>query len=127
MNEKQLTRLSVIGIIISVFAIYIFVSGVKPAPVKIGEIGFDHVGNTVNVSGTVRDVRVNDGNVFFTLYDSTGEIRVVVWSDVYSALRDSGIDSEGIRDGMNVTLEGKVDVHGGYLEIVMASPRLSLI
>jgi len=127
MNEKQLTRLSVLGIVVSVFAIYIFVSGIQPLHVKIGEIGFDHVGNTVNVTGTVRDFSISDRNAFFTLYDSTGEIRVVIWSDAYSAMKDYGIVAEDIRDGSKVNLEGKVDVHRGYLEIVMSSPRISLL
>ncbi len=127
MNEKQLTRISILGSVISLIAIYIFVSSVNPVSVNIGDITRDYAGKIVNVTGMVKNPNMKNGNAFFTLVDGTGEIRVVIWKSVMQELEMKGVDQTALKENMTISIEGAIDVYQGQLEIVPARPRMSIL
>jgi hypothetical protein len=127
MDERQLKIISVSGSLASVLALYIFVLFMVPDNVNICEIGPEYAGRIINVTGTVKDFRMNDGNAFFTLSENGCEIKVVLWKDIISGLELRGTDASLLKDNITVSLTGEVDVHMGYLQIVPTKPDLKTI
>jgi RecJ-like exonuclease len=127
MDERQLKIISLAGSVASLIVLYIFVLYVVPDNVNICDVGLEHAGRTINVTGTVKDFRMNEGHAFFTLAQDGCEIRVVLWKDRVSGLGLRGTDVSLLRDNMTVSLTGEVDVHSGYLQIVPTRPDLKAI
>jgi RecJ-like exonuclease len=127
MDEPTLTKLCVAGAATSLVAIYIFVSCLAPARVNIGEIDFSYRGQLVNVTGTIQDIELHEGSAFFTLADTTGEIDVVIWSDVLEALEAKGVPRESLAQNSTVSLVGEVDVYRGMLQVVPSTSQLPVI
>lgn len=127
MNEDQLTKIAVIGSIVTIILIYVFVSFVSPEVLDIGEIGIQHRGKVVNAIGKIKNMNHENGNIFFTLYDETGEINVVLWSNIVKALEMQGTNLSSLRENDTVSISGGVNVHRGYLQIVPARPSVSLV
>ncbi len=127
MKERQLTRMSGAGAILSLILIFIFVSYVGSPDVKIGDITFEHDGKTVRVTGMVSGFRVKDGNAFFTISDETGDIMVVVWESVMEQLLQQGDAGKALQDNVTIVMEGEVDVYRGTLEIVPLRPTITII
>ena len=127
MDERQLKIISVSGSLASLLALYMFVLCMAPENVNICEIGPGHAGRMINVTGTVKDFRMNEGNAFFTLSDNGCEINVVLWKDIISGLDLRGMNTSLIKDGIRVSLTGEADVHTGRLQIVPTRPELKTI
>jgi exonuclease VII large subunit len=127
MEERQLKIISILGSVVTLIAIYMFVSFIPVGDVKIGDITRDYSGKMVLVTGMVKNLNVKDGNAFFTLVDDTGEIRVVIWKDILLELETKGVDFEALEENVTVSVEGSVDVYKGQLEIVLTRPRISII
>jgi DNA/RNA endonuclease YhcR with UshA esterase domain len=127
MNQKQLTRLSIMGAIISLIAIYIFVSQLVPDCVKIGKLDRDYAGSSVNVTGKIKDMSMKDGNAFFTLADDTGEINVVLWKDFIEGMKMQGKDTSLLRENATISLVGEVEIYNGQLEIIPSRQRISIL
>jgi RecJ-like exonuclease len=127
MNEKELKTLSVAGSIISLIALYMFVLYAVPVHVDICDISLEHAGKIINVTGTVKDFRMNEGNAFFTLVEDGCEIRVVMWENIISGMELRGTEISMLQDNVSVSLSGEVDVHSGYLQIVPTRPTIKMI
>jgi len=118
MRERDLIRICIAGSVLSLIALFIFVNNIQPTGVNIGEITREHLGTVVNIEGTVKDLSTSEGNVFFTLEDGTGEIRVVVWKSLMDSMAsdDSGVSV--ISENVSAKIEGEVQYYRGYLEII---------
>jgi len=113
MRERFIMRISFIGSIIGLIAIYTIVSHMDYASVKIGSITGEMIGETISLVGSVKDVYVHEnGHVFLSLTDETGEIKAVMWSDTAKML------TETIETGMDVNIIGSVKLYKGELEII---------
>ncbi len=126
MDERQLKIISVSGSLASLLALYIFVLYMVPDNVNICDVSLEHAGKIINVTGTVKDFRMNEGHAFFTLVQDGCEIKVVLWKDIVSGLGLRGTDVSLLRDNMTVGLTGEVDIHMGYLQIVPTRPDLKM-
>ena len=127
MNEKQLIRISILGSVITLILIFIFVSSINPVNVKIGDIGVNDAGKTVNITGVIRNLNMKNGYVFFTLSDETGEIQIVLWSNVMKELEIKGVNQTSLKDGMSINMEGTIDIYKGQLQIVPAKSGITII
>lgn len=113
MNERFLLKLSFMGTLIGIIAIYIIVSQMDYTSVKIGSITGEMIGETINIIGAVRNVYLHeDGHVFLSLSDDTGEMKIVIWSDVAGKL------NETTEEGDFVNVIGSVKLYEGELEII---------
>jgi len=120
MNERFLMRISFIGSIIGIVAIYMIVSHMDFYGVKIGSITGDMTGTTVNVTGTVKDLyRHKDGHIFVTLFDESGDVKVVLWSDTARRLNFT------VKNGMSVNVIGNVKLYKGEPEVIARTVKLA--
>lgn len=115
MDEGFLTKISALGFVICILILYVMSTMDFHARVKLGEIDRSFIGKTVNVTGEINSVYVNEGNVFFTLSDETGEIKVVLWEDMIELI---GINVSEINDGKTANVIGNVELYKGELEIL---------
>jgi len=122
MNEKEMRIISVSGSILSLFAIYLLVTFLVPEGVGVCDLDYSMRGQILNVTGYVKDYHEKDGNVFFTLYDETCEIRVVLWEDVVKSLHLKNSENLSMKDGTKISIMGEVMVYSGSLELVPSSP-----
>ena len=128
MNEQQLMRVSFLGSVAGIVAIYIVVLNISIPMTSIGEITGASVGSDVNVTGEVSDVyRHAGGHIFFTLEDGSGSIKVVLWDDVVSEMERRGRDASLIKDGTFLNVVGEVTMYRGELEVIPRSPELEII
>jgi exonuclease VII large subunit len=118
-NEDKMLRISLIGSILGLLALYFIVLNISSVHVKVGEVTGSFMGNVVKVDGEVKDFYEHrNGHFFFNLEDDTGEIRVVIWEDMIEELRLGGIDVSGIRDGARLEITGTVELYRGELELI---------
>lgn len=126
MKESSLNRICLIGAVAGIIILYVSSFFFTQEEVNIGDIDEVMVGIKVNVTGRTDDVYFHrDGHVFFTLYDSTGNIRVVVWKDVAKQLELSG--KKRIRDNITLNLYGEIDRYKGELELIPSAKGISFI
>ena len=81
MNEKYLTKISLVGIVITLFLLFAVTSTISSESISIGKIDKSHVGKMVNITGEIINIHEKDGNYFLSIGDGTGSIRVVIWKD----------------------------------------------
>ncbi|MBU0703351.1 MAG: hypothetical protein KKC18_05745, partial [Chloroflexi bacterium] len=85
---------------------------------QIGELAGEDAGQTVIVRGTVTEVDPFPAGVKFTLADTTGEVTVLLWQDVYD-----GLSAEARPEvGAEVQVEGQVSQYQGELEVIPTRP-----
>ena len=125
MEEKHLLRFSLAGSVLSLVALYVFISLVSPESIGICGIGGDNLGSLVTVRGNASGVVHADGNVFFTLTDGTCEIRIVLWKDISDALVMKGFDTSEIREDSRLVVTGVLESSGGVLQVVPVRPSVS--
>jgi DNA/RNA endonuclease YhcR with UshA esterase domain len=119
MKERFLMRISFIGSVIGLVAIYMIVSHMDFSGVKIGSITGDMTGTTVNVTGNVEDLyRHKDGHIFFTLSDETGGVKIVIWSDTAKRLNFT------IKNNIDVNVMGNVKLYKGEPEVIARTVKL---
>jgi DNA/RNA endonuclease YhcR with UshA esterase domain len=89
-------------------------SPTPPVPVTpIGDIGGDWVGREVAVEGEVIAAASFSAGFKLTLADSSGQVVVLMWHDVY----DDCWDAPQINLGAKVRASGTVDVYEGELQV----------
>lgn len=87
------------------------------APVRIGELDSDQVGQAVTVEGIVVDVASFSSGFKFTLDDGSGQVALLLWLSTYDELADPS----GLNLGAQVQASGEVDEYAGELQVVPAS------
>ncbi len=127
MDDNQLKKVSVAGSIICLIALYVFVLFIVPENINICDITLEHIGKIINVTGTVKDFRMNEGNAFFTLTEDQCEIDVVLWENIVDGMELRGTNISSLEDNVTLNLAGEVDVHRGYLQIVPTRPNIKMI
>lgn len=118
MNERNLVKISVIGVSISLVLLYLITSQIFSSSVKIGEIDRSFVGKTVNITGEVTGIFQSKGHVFFDLKDDTGKVKVVLWEDTLELLEINNVNTSEIRNGKSINIIGDVQLYKGELEVI---------
>jgi RecJ-like exonuclease len=116
MNDRLLTKISIVGSIISVLTIYLLTFQLTSPSVKIGEIDKSFVGKAVNITGEVTSIAENEGNIFMQVKDETGEIKAVLWEDTIHSIDSSDIGKMNVGDRINMI--GDIQIYRGELEII---------
>ena len=113
MNERELRYVSIVSAVLSLVSIYLLSLTAPVYYVHPCDLDYSMKGNNVKLEGHVTSLRVNEGNVFFTLADDGCEVRAVMWE---SAAAASG---HGVIEDEVLAVEGMVDSYGGELEIIV--------
>lgn len=127
MNEKKLTKISAVGVCISIIALYIVTNQIFSVNVNIGEIDKSFIGKSVNITGTVVDITKNKGNFFVDLEDDTGKIKLILWEDTAELLQSNGIEINEMDKGNIINVVGEVQVYKGELEIIPIRGNLNFL
>ncbi|MBI4017905.1 MAG: OB-fold nucleic acid binding domain-containing protein, partial [Candidatus Aenigmarchaeota archaeon] len=115
MDDRHLRNVSLCLSLIGLFLLAVGVSLKEPRHVEVGSITYDMRGMSVSVTGTAISVTVSGENMFFKLVDETGTIKVVFFEN---DLVRQNIGVSDIVDGAKISLEGRVELYRGSLEIV---------
>ncbi|MCS4541663.1 MAG: exodeoxyribonuclease VII large subunit [Euryarchaeota archaeon] len=92
---------------------------VEPALTYIGKIDQRDIGNSVKISGSISDVKLNpQGHVFLTIEDSTGQIRASIFNQI-----SKKIDSSLFFAGNLIEISGTLDEFRGQLQIIPKNSR----
>ncbi len=118
MDERNLMKVSVIGVSVSLVLLYIVTSQVFSSSVKIGEIDKSFIGKTVNITGEITGMFQSKGHVFFDLKDDTGKVKVVLWEDTLEFLEINNVNISEISNGRNINIIGDVQSYKGELEVI---------
>ena len=122
MNDQQLIRLSLIGAVIGIVALYIVSQFVVSATVNIGEISENSIGSSVTVSGEIKNLyKHKDGHIFFDLVDDTGEIKTVLWEDVVKQL------DLNLENGDKLKITGEITTYKGDLELIPLGNKIEIL
>lgn len=114
MKERTLVVISVIFVIFGMLGLF-FIDMLRVDGLKIGDIGYEDIGNNVKVCGNVSEKYVSKNkHLFFRLGDGSGEIKVVIFN---TTLKKIGIDIDTIKNGDSVCVIGNIDIYKGWLEI----------
>jgi DNA/RNA endonuclease YhcR with UshA esterase domain len=96
----------------------VFQATPAPAPqdktvATIGELGESRIGEDVSIAGKVTDVASFSKGFKFVLDDSTGQITLLTWHNVYDELRQP----EQLNIGASVHITGEITTYEGALQI----------
>jgi exonuclease VII large subunit len=128
MNEEKMLRISIIGSVLGLIALYFIVLNISSVDVKIGEVTGNLVGSVVKVEGEVKDFyKHKNGHFFFNLGDDTGEIKIVVWENIVEELRLGGMDTSRIRNGARMEIAGTIELYKGELELIPLRSQVRFI
>ncbi len=126
-DDSKLIKLCIAGAVIGIVILYLFAGTITSNPVKLGEINSNNVGNIVSVSGQVSGLSESSGNMFFTLKDYTGEVKVVIWSDTLEELELSGFDVKEIKNDVKLGIVGTVEIYKGGLELIPLRSQIKIL
>jgi len=126
MNEKTITRISIIGVLISLSFLYLVTTQIFSSHVNIGEIDKSFAGKTVNITGRVNEVSEGKGSMFVVMEDGTGQIKVVIWEDTLEYLEMNGILND-IKEGAEMNVIGNIQIYKGELEIIPVRGNVEII
>jgi DNA/RNA endonuclease YhcR with UshA esterase domain len=126
MNEKTITRISIIGVLISLSFLYLVTTQIFSSHVNIGEIDKSFAGKTVNITGRVNEVSEGKGSMFVVMEDGTGQIKVVLWEDTLEYLEMNGILND-IKEGAEMNVIGNIQIYKGELEIIPVRGNVEII
>ncbi len=127
MNEKTISKICIIGLVISLCALYLFTLNVHSVHVNIGDIDGEWTGRTVNVSGMVKNLHSYKGHLFFNLDDGSGDVKVVIWEDTLELLEIRGIDVNRIENGVEINIIGYVEIYEGETEVIPIRDQVSIL
>ena len=111
-----MAKISLVLAIVGVVALFFVVESIKPRGVRIGEIGYSMVGETIIVNASVKDISSRGGHVFLKLFDGN-QIGAVMFE------RDARRQPEvyNLSENDFITVVGEVNDYRGDLEIVVKS------
>ena len=128
MNEERMLRISLIGSILGLIALYFIVLNISSFHVKIGEVTGNLIGSVVEVGGEVKDFYEHkNGHFFFNLKDDTGEIKIVIWEDLKEELSMGGMNVSRIRNGAILEVTGTVELYRGELELIPLRSQVKIL
>lgn len=127
MKKNDIYWLSIIGSIVSLAAIFIFISYFVPESVKIKDIDNTHIGTIVNVTGKITKITNREGSIFLTIEDETGNINVIIWDSVIKSLEMKGLDPHSLKENLSINLQSEVISYEGHLELSPTKPFITIV
>jgi len=127
MNEKTLTKISVVGSVLSIILLYFITLNINPEGMAIGNLDRSLIGRSVSITGKITSLYVNNGNIFMNVADESGEIKAVLWKDTLEMVRANGIDSDAFEIGKKINMTGEIQEYKGELEIVPVKGVVKLV
>ena len=124
-TERGLIRISLIGILVGLVALYFVTQSLVPEKNNVSDITIGLSGSQVEVTGNITDLKKSGDNLFFSLSDGTGSIKVVLWKNTLDRLKLQGIDLEKLKNGNSVVVVGTVEGYKGELEIILLKVVIS--
>jgi aspartyl/asparaginyl-tRNA synthetase len=110
-GDSQLMKISFTATIIGIIALYGILYFSEPCRLKISEISESDAGKKIITQGIITKFSEKNGNVFMTVYDGK-EISLVVFS------KNADEDIRALGPGGNITIDGKVAIYNGGIEII---------
>ena len=126
MDEKKLTKISLVGSLVSLIALYFVVSAIEVSQIEIGNIDQTRIGSQVKVIGEISNFK-DSGHFFFRLNDETGSIKVVIWQNIVEELEMSNFETIKIKNGAIIEIIGEVEFYKGELEITPIRSQIKLV
>ena len=111
-SEKQLMWLCLLCSVLGIILLFV---GIEYSEAEIIPIKDVKIGGPVSLEGKVSSRYYNGEHLFFTLKDSSGKIKVVVFESTIKRLR---INPEEIKNGMSLRVVGSIKEYHGELEIL---------
>ncbi|MFH1237577.1 MAG: OB-fold nucleic acid binding domain-containing protein [Candidatus Aenigmatarchaeota archaeon] len=118
MNEKTLTKISVVGSVLSIILLYFMTLNIIPEGMAIGNLDRSLIGRSVSITGKITSLYVNNGNMFMNVADESGEIKAVLWKDTLEMIRINDINPDTFEVGKKIDITGEIQEYKGELEIV---------
>lgn len=126
-TEEALIKISAIGILLGVAALY-FISGtLKPETAKVSEINQSFVGRYVNVTGTVSEVKKSESGLAIILGENSTKIKAVFWNSLLDGLKLKGFNFSKIRDGSKLNFVGIVQSYKGSIEVIATKTEINIL
>ena len=126
MHERQLMKISAVGSVLGIIALYILGLNMNYQKVEIGKIDNSMTNKVVKVSGEISSFKAGK-TTFFILKDKTGEIKVVFWEDTLEQLELSGFDLNQLRNDAKAEIVGTVQLYKGELELIPLRGQVKLL
>ena len=127
MDEMRLYRLSIVGMVLGMVALYFIAVNLQTKHIDIKGVTQSFVGSSVNVTGEIKNFKASKGNLLFDLDDGTGKLAVVVWSDSVEDLQLSGFDISKLHGGAKVNIIGSVQLYKGEVKISPIRSQIKVI
>ncbi len=110
MNNKEQLILRISGIFVVLGLIIIYISSIfyNPKVISISEISSNLIGRTIRTYGNINYIKFKNNNLFLKISDQNFYIFVVKFN----------VHKNIFKIGQNITVEGKVNLYGGNLEII---------
>lgn len=110
MKDETLLKLSLIVAGVGLTGLFLLSGSMQPTQMAVAQLDDNILDQKVQVNGTASGLKTtSDGHTFFTLADSTGQIRVVAFASA---------KLEPPAEGSKVTVKGRLQEYNGKLEIV---------
>ena len=119
-------KISVIGTIVGLIALYILVLNLNYQQVPIGQIDKSMANKVVKVSGEISNFKTGK-TTSFSLKDETSEIKVVFWEDTLEQLELSGFDLNQLKNGAKIEIVGTVQLYKGEIELIPLRGQIKLL
>lgn len=126
MNETQLKKISLIGSIIGLLALFLITNAYDRGNMKISQIDNSYENRIVNINGFIDDVNENDKGLFMHIKDGTGRIQVIMWRDNVDNIRDNHF-IDNIKRGIKVDITGRVEIYKNELEIIVNEDGVKVV
>lgn len=117
MREREVLWLSLILSVIGIIFLAYGSTLVEPKKADIKDLE-ELEGVYVSVTGRVLDVISSKGNLFLKIEDRTGDVNVVIFE---REMKRMGLESNDIRKGMVLVVEGVVQRYRGEVEVIPES------
>jgi DNA/RNA endonuclease YhcR with UshA esterase domain len=119
-KEGTLIWICIAGSAIGIVSLYFLSFMLISLELSPGEVGQQHLGRRVSLSGTAQNVEFNrNGHIFFDLADDSGDVEVVIWEDRAEQLELSGLNMSRLRNGAVVEITGDVEYYRGRIQVVL--------
>jgi len=126
MHEKQLMKISAVGSILGIIALYILVLNLNYQEIPIGKIDNSMVNKVLKTSGEIYNFKTGK-TTFFELKDENSSIKIVFWEDTLEQLELSGFDLNQLKNGAKIEIVGTVQLYKGEIELIPLRGQIKLL
>lgn len=115
-TDQSLMKIALIMVIVGIILLFLITIFIGTKEMTIGNVDERAIGQIIEIKGTVNSYFTKDGHVFMNINDGD-EIQVVIFE------KDAKVIpiAYEIKNGDNLSLEGKVQLYKDELELVVSS------